>query len=112
LSSCRVTLRGLEGLVSRRSAAQSGGRPSNVRGEARAASSPATANAPMNLLPWDANRAVSIKLIQPAIKFFSLWLRQRYRIWARRKAVPQLLEQLEPLFGAKGRYVNGHTWKV
>jgi hypothetical protein len=66
----------------------------------------------MNLFPWNANRALAIELIQPTIKFLSLWLCQRYRIWARGKAVPQLLEEPEPFFGAKGRYVNGHTYTV
>ena len=66
----------------------------------------------MNLFPWNANRALPIKLIQPTVKFFSLRLRQRYRIGARGKAVPQLLQELESLFGAKGRYVDGHTRKV
>jgi hypothetical protein len=66
----------------------------------------------MNLFPWNANRALPFTLIQPTVKFFSLWLCQRYRTWARGKAVPQLLQELEPLFGAKGRYVDGHTEKV
>ena len=75
-------------------------------------SSPATANTPINLFPWNAGRALAIKLIQPTVEFVSLRLRQRYRTWARGKAVPQLLQKLEPLFGAKGRYVDGHTEKV
>lgn len=66
----------------------------------------------MNLFPWNANRALSIKVIQPTVKFFSLRLRQRYRTWVQGKAVPQLLKELEPLFGAKGRYVDGHARKV
>jgi hypothetical protein len=44
------------------------------------ASSPATAYTPINLFPWNANRALPIKLIQPTVEFVSLRLRQRYRI--------------------------------
>jgi hypothetical protein len=55
----------------------------------------------MNLFPWNANRTFPIKLIQPTVKFLSLRLCQRYRSWAGGKAVPQLLQELEPFFGAK-----------
>lgn len=63
----------------------------------------------MDLFPRNANRVLPIKLIQSTVKFFPLRLRQRYGTWARRKAVPQLLQEFEPLFGAKGRYVDSHT---
>jgi hypothetical protein len=66
----------------------------------------------MDLFPRNANRTLPIKLIQPTVKFFSLRRRQRYGTWARGKAVPQLLQELEPLFGAKGRYVDSHALKV
>lgn len=66
----------------------------------------------MDLFPWNANRALPIKLVQPTVKFFPLRLRHRYGTWARGKAVPRLLQELEPLFGAEGRYVDSHTRKV
>lgn len=72
----------------------------------------ATADAPLNLLPRNANRALPIKLIEPTVKFFSLRLRQRHCSRAQGKAVPQLFQQLEPLFGAKGLYIDRHRLKV
>src|ERR1700694_120843 len=71
-----------------------------------AALHPATTDSPINLFPRNADRALSIELIQPTVKFFPLRLRQRHSIWIRRKAVPELLKQLEPFIRAQRCDVN------
>jgi len=62
--------------------------------------------------PGNARRAFPIELIKPSIELLALGVRNGNAVWRMAKTIPQLFEQLEPLFRAQFRDVNGtHTGK-
>ena len=72
----------------------------------RRASPTATANSAEDLVPGDADRSLSIKIIQAPVELFALGFRERDCLRRSCQAVPQLLQQAEPLLCCQCRDVE------
>jgi hypothetical protein len=70
-----------------------------------------TANPAKDVIPRNANRANTVEFIKATVKFLALGWRNRHGFGCPREAVPNLLQQLKPLLGAKARDIDGVHYK-
>src|SRR2546426_5413178 len=59
------------------------------------------ANSAKNLVPGYADWTLALQIVQAPVEFCTLGSGERNRLGRSREAVPQLLEQVEPLFGSQ-----------
>jgi hypothetical protein len=66
-----------------------------------------TADPAKDVIPRNADRANTVEFIKATVKLLALGWRNRHGFGCRREAVPNLLQQLKPLLGAKARDIDG-----
>jgi hypothetical protein len=67
----------------------------------QAASTTTAANSAKNLIPGYADRSLAFQIVEAPVEFCTLRSGKRNRLGRRPNTVPQLLQQVEPLFGCQ-----------